>query len=126
MNKGCCCGSYVGAFNFIQKNEITLEVAYPYTTKDGKCVVNRKNSSLVFIDSYKKVLENEDSLHKTVANQPVFIAIDSHGSNFEDYYGRVFIQNSDTNLDHEMTVVGYVQTLDDFKYWILRNSWGPM
>ncbi|KAK8926600.1 KDEL-tailed cysteine endopeptidase CEP1 [Platanthera zijinensis] len=25
-----------------------------------------------------------------------------------------------------MTVVEYRQTMDDIKYWILRNSWGQM
>ncbi|KAK8925942.1 Vignain [Platanthera zijinensis] len=38
----------------------------------------------------------------------------------------MFVQKSGTNLDHEMTVVGYRQTLDDIKYWSLRNSSGPM
>ncbi|KAK8950058.1 hypothetical protein KSP40_PGU000020 [Platanthera guangdongensis] len=42
MNKGYRGGSYVGAFDFIHKNEIILEVAYPYTTKDGKCALNVK------------------------------------------------------------------------------------
>ncbi|KAK8938190.1 KDEL-tailed cysteine endopeptidase CEP2 [Platanthera guangdongensis] len=39
MNKGTRGGSYVGVFDFIQKNEITFEAVYSYTSKEGKCVV---------------------------------------------------------------------------------------
>ncbi|KAK8971462.1 Vignain [Platanthera guangdongensis] len=38
----------------------------------------------------------------------------------------LFAQNCGTKVDHEVTVVGYGQTSDDIKYWILRNSWGPL
>ncbi|KAK8950305.1 KDEL-tailed cysteine endopeptidase CEP3 [Platanthera guangdongensis] len=125
MNKGSCVGPYVGAFNFIQKNGIIFEAANIYTTKDGKCVV-KENSLLLFIDSYKKVRENEVFLLKVVANLPVSVAIDTHGFDSEDYCRKMFVQNSGTNLDHKMTVVGYRQTLDDIEDWILRNSCGPM
>ncbi|KAK8933301.1 Vignain [Platanthera zijinensis] len=108
----------------IQKNGITFESVYSYTTIEGKCIIEQ-NSSLVFIDGYKKVRANENSLLKAVANQHVSVAIDSLGFDFEDYYGGVFVQNNGTNLDHEM-MVGYYTNKHGIKYWILRNSWEPI
>ncbi|KAK8970621.1 hypothetical protein KSP40_PGU004932 [Platanthera guangdongensis] len=84
-NYGLRCGFHDRAFDFIQKNGITFEASYPYTTK-----YENTSSSFLFLSQ------------------------------------KVFVQNCGTKINHAIMVVGYGQTVDVIKYWILRNSWGSM
>lgn len=48
----------------------------------------QKNAHVVTIDGYKDVPQNdEEALKKAVAGQPVSIAIEAGGCNFELYFG---------------------------------------
>ncbi|CAA2974088.1 vignain-like [Olea europaea subsp. europaea] len=126
-NQGCNGGLMDSAFDFIKKNGgITTEKNYPYTAKDGRCNYKKENSAAVTIDGHEDVPANdEDALLKAVANQPVSVAIDAGGSDFQFYSEGVFEGNCGTELDHGVAIVGYGTTLDGTKYWIVKNSWGP-
>ncbi|XP_031276247.1 vignain [Pistacia vera] len=126
-NQGCNGGLMDLAFEFItKKGGITTESNYPYQANDGTCDVAKENSPAVSIDGHENVPANdEDALLKAVANQPVAVAIDAGGSDFQFYSEGVFTGKCGTELDHGVAVVGYGITLDGTKYWIVRNSWGP-
>lgn len=126
-NQGCNGGLMEYAFEFIKKKGgITTESTYPYKAEDGHCDAAKENNPAVSIDGYEKVPENdEDALLKAAANQPVSVAIDAGGSDFQFYSEGVFTGECKTELDHGVAVVGYGTTLDGTKYWIVRNSWGP-
>ncbi|RRT31616.1 hypothetical protein B296_00057283 [Ensete ventricosum] len=57
-----------------------------------------------------------------VANQPVSVAIDSHEIQFSS--GGIYDGPCGTNLNHEVTLVGYGTDADGTAYWIAENSWG--
>lgn len=124
-NQGCNGGLMDHAFEFIHNNGgIASEAAYPYTAEQGKCSL-KGNSPLVSIDGHENVPENdEDALLKAVANQPVSVAIEASGIDFQFYSEGVFAGNCGTELDHGVVVVGYGKTRRGVKYWIVRNSWG--
>ncbi|KAH6770547.1 Cysteine proteinases superfamily protein [Perilla frutescens var. hirtella] len=126
QNQGCNGGLMDIAFDFIKKKGgITTEKIYPYTAKDGKCDAQKVNSPVVAIDGHENVPENdEEALLKAVVNQPVSVAIDAGGSDFQFYSEGVFTGECTTELDHGVAVVGYGTTLDGTKYWIVKNSWG--
>ncbi|KAL0318638.1 UNVERIFIED_CONTAM: Vignain [Sesamum angustifolium] len=115
------------AFEFIKKKGgITTEENYPYMAEDGQCDAHKENSPAVAIDGHENVPENdEDALLKAVAHQPVSVAIDAGGSDFQFYSEGVFTGDCGTELDHGVAAVGYGTTLDGTKYWIVKNSWGP-
>ncbi|XP_074267615.1 vignain-like [Silene latifolia] len=125
QNQGCNGGLMTSAFDFIKrKHGITTEDIYPYTARDGRCKV-KTNALKVTIDGHELVPENdEDALLKAVANQPVSVAIDAGGQDFQFYSEGVFTGSCGTELDHGVAVVGYGATVDGTKYWIVRNSWG--
>ncbi|KAL3501099.1 hypothetical protein ACH5RR_035548 [Cinchona calisaya] len=127
-NEGCNGGLMEHAYDFIKKSEgITTERLYPYTARDGRCDLAKKNAPVVTIDGHEMVPANdENALMKAVANQPVSVAIDASGSNMQFYSEGVYTGEScGKELDHGVAVVGYGTAVDGTKYWIVKNSWGP-
>ncbi|GAV62544.1 Peptidase_C1 domain-containing protein/Inhibitor_I29 domain-containing protein, partial [Cephalotus follicularis] len=126
QNQGCNGGLMEIAFEFIkEKGGLTTETNYPYQAEDGSCDASKENSPAVSIDGHEVVpANNEDALLKAAANQPVSVAIDAEGSDFQFYSEGVFTGQCGTELDHGVAVVGYGATLDGTKYWIVKNSWG--
>ncbi|KAG2678687.1 hypothetical protein I3843_11G013100 [Carya illinoinensis] len=127
QNQGCHGGLMDYAFEFIKrKGGITTETNYPYEAEDRTCDAYKENYPAVSIDGHENVPDNdEDALLKAAANQPVSVAIDAGGSDFQFYSEGVFTGQCGTELNHGVAVVGYGITLDGTKYWIVKNSWGP-
>nr|P12412.1 RecName: Full=Vignain; AltName: Full=Bean endopeptidase; AltName: Full=Cysteine proteinase; AltName: Full=Sulfhydryl-endopeptidase; Short=SH-EP; Contains: RecName: Full=Vignain-1; Contains: RecName: Full=Vignain-2; Flags: Precursor [Vigna mungo]CAA33753.1 sulfhydryl-pre-endopeptidase (AA -20 to 342) [Vigna mungo]CAA36181.1 sulfhydryl-endopeptidase [Vigna mungo] len=126
-NQGCNGGLMESAFEFIkQKGGITTESNYPYTAQEGTCDESKVNDLAVSIDGHENVpVNDENALLKAVANQPVSVAIDAGGSDFQFYSEGVFTGDCNTDLNHGVAIVGYGTTVDGTNYWIVRNSWGP-
>ncbi|KAJ0986762.1 hypothetical protein J5N97_005118 [Dioscorea zingiberensis] len=124
-NQGCNGGLMDDAFRFIIDNGgIDTEEDYPYTAQDGQCDSNRRNAKVVAIDSYEDVPENDEkALKKAVAHQPVSVAIEAGGREFQLYESGIFTGTCGTDLDHGVTAVGY-GTENGKDYWIVKNSWG--
>nr|BAD29954.1 cysteine protease [Daucus carota] len=125
-NQGCNGGLMDYAFEFIVKNGgIDTEDDYPYKGVDGLCDQNRKNAKVVTINGYEDVPHNDEkSLKKAVAHQPVSVAIEAGGRAFQLYESGVFTGQCGTELDHGVVAVGYGSE-NGKDYWIVRNSWGP-
>ncbi|BBN19709.1 cysteine proteinase RD21 [Marchantia polymorpha subsp. ruderalis] len=124
-NEGCNGGLMDYAFEFIINNGgIDSEEDYPYAGYDGRCDANKKNAHVVTIDSYEDVPFNDEAaLLKAVAQQPVSVAIEAAGRDFQLYTSGVFTGTCGTDLDHGVTAVGY-GTDNGKDYWIVKNSWG--
>lgn len=128
QNQGCNGGLMDYAFEFIIKNGgIDTEKDYPYKGADGRCDEGRKqNSKVVVIDDYQDVpTQSESSLLKAVTKNPVSVAIEAGGRDFQHYQGGVYTGACGTNLDHGVLAVGYGTDDDGKDYWIVKNSWGP-
>ncbi|EAY80530.1 hypothetical protein OsI_35710 [Oryza sativa Indica Group] len=125
-NQGCDGGLMDYAFQFIKRNGgITTESNYPYRAEQGRCNKAKASSHDVTIDGYEDVPANDESaLQKAVANQPVAVAVEASGQDFQFYSEGVFTGECGTDLDHGVAAVGYGITRDGTKYWIVKNSWG--
>ncbi|OMO61099.1 hypothetical protein COLO4_33560 [Corchorus olitorius] len=125
-DEGCEGGLMDDAFDFIQNNKgLTSEANYPYTGQDGTCNTNKESNHVATINGHEDVPANsEEALLKAVANQPVSVAIDASGSEFQSYSGGIFTGPCGTELDHGVTAVGYGVADDGTKYWLVKNSWG--
>ncbi|XP_022847739.1 senescence-specific cysteine protease SAG39-like [Olea europaea var. sylvestris] len=123
---GCNGGLMDNAFQFIIKNHgLTTESNYPYAGTDDTCNNKKESSHAAKITGYEDVPANSESaLLKAVAKQPVSVAIDASGSDFQFYKSGVFTGECGTDLDHGVTAVGYGTASDGTKYWLVKNSWG--
>ncbi|KAK9048302.1 hypothetical protein SSX86_032735 [Deinandra increscens subsp. villosa] len=114
------------AFDFIVNNKgLTTETNYTYMGVDGTCNSNTESNHAATITGHEDVPANSESaLLKAVSSQPVSVAIDASGSDFQFYSSGVFKGDCGTELDHGVTAVGYGTSNDGTKYWLVKNSWG--
>ncbi|XP_010250858.1 PREDICTED: cysteine proteinase COT44 [Nelumbo nucifera] len=126
VNQGCNGGLMDYAFQFIAENGgISSEDDYPYTATDNKCDLTKKHLHSVVIDGYEDVPANStDALMRAVSHQPVSVAIEAGGIEFQFYWKGVFGGACGTNLDHGVAIVGHGESKEGIKYWIIKNSWG--
>ncbi|XP_073154188.1 senescence-specific cysteine protease SAG39-like [Henckelia pumila] len=125
-NQDCHGGFMESAFKFIVNNiGLTTESDYPYQGISGTCNSQKEESSAATITGYENVpVNDESSLLKAVANQPVSVSIDASGQSFQFYSSGVITSDCGTNLDHGVTAVGYGKTENGTKYWLVKNYWG--
>ncbi|KAK9109545.1 hypothetical protein Sjap_017605 [Stephania japonica] len=102
------------------KNQGGCEDDYPYLMEEGKCEFKKETMEVVTINGYEDVPQNDEkSLLKALSHQPVSVAIEASGRDFQFYKGGIFNGHCGTELDHGVTAVGYGQD-----YIIVKNSWG--
>ncbi len=123
-NQGCNGGMMDNAFEYIIKNGgICSEAEYGYTAQDGNCT---SCNPVAKISSFVDVTPNNTmSLMTAVAQQPVSVAVEADGLDWQFYMGGVVTDACGLNLDHGVLVVGYGTDSTQGDYWKVKNSWGP-
>ncbi|CAN8304596.1 unnamed protein product [Cochlearia groenlandica] len=125
-NNGCNGGLMDYAFEYIVKNGgLRKEEDYPYSMEEGTCETQKDESEMVTINGHQDVPTNDEkSLLKALAHQPLSVAIDASGREFQFYSGGVFDGRCGVDLDHGVAAVGYGSSKGS-DYVIVKNSWGP-
>ncbi|KAL0914733.1 hypothetical protein M5K25_015109 [Dendrobium thyrsiflorum] len=125
LNNGCNGGLMDYAFQYIvSSGGLHTEDDYPYLMEEGTCDDKRGALQVVTITGYEDVPENnEASLLKALAHQPVSVAIEASGRDFQFYTGGIFDGPCGTELDHGVAAVGYGSSKSE-DYIIVKNSWG--
>lgn len=125
-NMGCNGGIMDDAFEYIIKNGgICSETAYPYTSGGGANGTCRSCEPVAHLSGYVDVQpNNETALMAAVAQQPVSVAVEADGLDWQFYFGGVVTDACGTNLDHGVLVVGYGNDTSAGPYWKVKNSWG--
>jgi len=133
QDEGCNGGIMENAYEWIIKNGgLTSEEAYPYNSGTGTTGVCKKKlikDKKVHITDYCDITkDDEKDLEKALAQQPVAVAIEADQTSFQFYKGGVLkAKKCGVKLDHGVLAVGYgVDPKTKMKYWIVKNSWGPM
>ncbi|XP_047951072.1 ervatamin-B-like [Salvia hispanica] len=125
-SSGCFGGYPDAAFEYIASNGgLSAESDYPFEGADGSCSPERAATRAGKISGYESVPANDEAaLMNAVANQPVTVGIDASGEEFKFHRSGVFSGDCGTNLNHAVTIVGYGESGDGMKYWLVKNSWG--
>lgn len=124
-NHGCNGGLMDSAFEWISGNGgLCTEVDYPYVSVKQSC---QKTCNVVEgsqIVDYIDVFPSDDfSMMLALTINPVSIALDASGRNFQLYKSGVLTSECTTDLDHGVLAVGYGSD-NGFDYYLVKNSWG--
>lgn len=125
-----CCGSqghFIDALYSCVLDHGGLCSASAYKAEKGVCRNNTCPAIFKFKHEVHVLRYSEQALEQAVAQLPVLVAIDASSTAFQEYNSGVFsndVCRGSKSLDHSMLAVGYGQTEDGVKYWILKNSWG--
>jgi C1A family cysteine protease len=125
-NQGCNGGLMDQAFQYVISNPgLCAESAYPYKAVDGTCV-SSSCSCVVKIGAFSDVPPNDQNvLAAAVAQQPVSVAVDASGADWQLYSSGIMNDCVFTALDHGVLAVGYgTDSASNQDYWIVKNSWG--
>lgn len=122
-NQGCNGGLMDQAFEYVIKNGgICGETEYPYIAENGNCT---ECKPVAKIHSYVDVQHNNDTaLMVALTQQPVSVAVEADGLDWQFYFGGVVTDSCGTNLDHGVLVVGYGTDSSAGPFWKVKNSWG--
>jgi cathepsin L len=122
---GCGGGWMDKAMQYVVNNGgVDTESSYPYTAQDGTCSFNKTNVGATFSKVVDIPAGDCDSLLHAVATVgPISVAVNANG--IMNYQTGIYTESQcdPTDLDHGVLVVGYGQTPEGKKYWIVKNSW---
>eukprot|EP00908_Phaeocystis_cordata_P024057 Transcript_6532.p1 GENE.Transcript_6532~~Transcript_6532.p1 ORF type:complete len:481 (-),score=199.92 Transcript_6532:244-1686(-) len=129
-DQGCAGGLMDNAFEWLESRGLCTEAAYPYTAGTGiggQC--QQACTPVVSVAKFTDVPKGDEiALKSAVAQQPVSIAVDASGSQWQLYKGGVFDHAMcGKQLDHGVLLVGYGTDKGLFSkkdYWKIKNSWG--
>ncbi|KAG6383707.1 hypothetical protein SASPL_156527 [Salvia splendens] len=114
-----------GDLHIADNDGLSPDSDYIYEATDGSCSPERATSRAGKISGYENVPANDEAaLLKAVANQPVSVVIDASGAGFRFHSSGVFTGECGTEMNHAVTVVGYGESSDGIKHWLVKNSWG--
>ncbi|KAI3773576.1 hypothetical protein L1987_48106 [Smallanthus sonchifolius] len=116
--------SLADVFNWFKEKGVATAESYPYVGSKGTCDESKFGRYLVTIDGFERVLSNEEAMMKVVAQQPVAFFI-SLGPDVQSYSEGIYSGPCGMEGDAEtMLIVGYGETSDGTKYWIVKNVLG--
>uniref|UniRef100_A0A3B4US20 Cathepsin L1-like n=1 Tax=Seriola dumerili TaxID=41447 RepID=A0A3B4US20_SERDU len=128
QSHGCKGGYMTTAFEYVAENGgINSEEDYPYMGEVNRCRY-KPSATAAQVKDYKEIAEGDEcALAQALYHVgPLSVAIDTNHAKFQLYKSGVYYnpENKKDLLNHAMLLVGYGETAEGLKYWILKNSYG--
>ena len=120
LTDGCNGGFLEGALAFLQKNGLTTEKNYPYSSAmsgiPGSC--KRTTGTKFKLKSFKNINSGDcKTVIKNLKYGPLSIGIAGYRLQF---YSNGLFDDCNTFIDHAVSLVGYKSGVG----WKIKNSWG--
>ncbi|KAL7616833.1 hypothetical protein Lser_V15G01091 [Lactuca serriola] len=127
-NVGGCSGSFFTAcYDYVAKNGgITTDKNYPYKPVQEPCNHQKEKDIVVEVHGYENIPApgTEENLLKIISNQPASCGM-YWNDEIASYKEGVYEGSCGPIPIHAVAVVGFDETPDGQKYWLIKNSWGP-
>jgi len=124
QDHGCNGGAPILAMQYVAKNGMMFETAYPYQGEQGQCKYNQEEATMVNTGGTDVPQGNTEALKSAIYQQPTVVAVDA-SSVLQSYSSGVLDNTSGctANVDHAVLAVGYGNNQGKDSY-VVRNSWG--
>lgn len=121
---GCYGGATELAFTYMQWQPIRLEADYPYIARPEDCR-DTEFPGHVRVTGYEAYYVSSEEELKAVLTDygPVGTTMGSN-DNLKAYTGGCYADDSNTNINHGVVIVGWDDTVCEGGSWIAKNSWG--
>ncbi|XP_065219741.1 procathepsin L-like [Planococcus citri] len=127
-NYDCESGTVKKALNYIKDNGISKETSYPFIGKDSKNCSNEHQDKIAKgLDIQLDFATNNESQMKSyLFNNGPLLAVINDSPSFKDYKGGIYKDEEcvKSGGEHNVLIVGFNETEQGEKYWIVKNSWG--
>uniref|UniRef100_A0A3B4XES4 Cathepsin K-like n=1 Tax=Seriola lalandi dorsalis TaxID=1841481 RepID=A0A3B4XES4_SERLL len=126
QSDGCERGHMTTAFEYVEENGgINSEEDYPYMTQHCRY---KPSAFAAQVKGFEEIPEGDEcALAQALYHVgPLSVSINTNHGKFWLYKSGVYYnpENKKDLLDHAMLLVGYGETAEGVKYWILKNSYG--
>ncbi|XP_018534225.2 procathepsin L [Lates calcarifer] len=124
---GCVGGHMTDAFYYVLTNGINSERDYPYMEEKQPC---RYNASAIAAQckDFKEIPEGDECILAATLYKvgPLSVAINTNHVKFMLYKSGIYYnpECDKDNISHAVLLVGYGETAEGEKYWIVKNSFG--
>lgn len=119
-----CNGGFMESADFVVRNGLTDEQAFPYTGRQVRCKQGlkplEKAAKYYLIGAKTRTPTTDEIKTALVEYGPVFVSVKAGSIGWEGSSGAVTSCSKRGTANHMVVIVGY-----DEKGWIIRNSWGP-
>ncbi|GLD53250.1 cathepsin L1-like protein [Lates japonicus] len=124
---GCDGGHMTAAFYYVLTNGINSERDYPYMKEKQSCLYNA-SAIAAQCKGFKEIPEGDEcALAEALYDEgPLSVAIDTNHRKFLLYTSGIYYnpECNNNNISHAVLLVGYGETAEGEKYWIVKNSFG--
>jgi C1A family cysteine protease len=118
-----CNGGFMESADFVVRNGLTDEQAFPYTGKQVRCKQGLKTlekaAKYYLIGTKTRAPTTAEIKTALVEYGPVFVSVKAGGMGWAGTTPKVTSCSKRGTANHMVVIVGY-----DEKGWIIRNSWG--
>jgi cathepsin L len=118
-----CNGGFMESADFVVRNGLTDEQAFPYTGKQVRCKQGlkplEKAAKYYLIGAKTRAPTTAEIKTALVEYGPVFVSVKAGGMGWAGTTPKVTSCSKRGTANHMVVIVGY-----DEKGWIIRNSWG--
>jgi len=120
---GCNGGSTESAWEYLRYDGFCLEADYPYEAKNMEC---RDDDFFEYIrvTGYEFINTDVDSIKAALSDYGPVATVIGANNNLQGYSGGCYQDDSNTQINHGVVIVGWDDNVCEGGSWICKNSWG--
>ncbi len=120
---GCQGGDYGSAFNYLMFPGAMTESDYPYQAVGQDCQ-DKAFVPQVRVTGFEYINSSEESIKAALMDIGPVATVMGANNNLKDYTGGCYQDDSNTQINHGVMIVGWDDTVCPGGSWIVKNSWG--